>query len=111
MPFLLLFVLLSCSKNQTEVNSVIDYIKPGCIPTYLIEKGPALEGFEESYIYSEDKLTKFGFYTYEYAEDKVNRIYRNDDNYEEYFYDESNNIIESKEYNGIPLELVVHYTF
>jgi len=76
-----------------EINHYL--IANGCIPQKIVLDEPLLGAYEDDYIYENDKLIRYGSNTIEYENGLVSRVNLGAIRYEEYFYNEKFQVIQS----------------
>ena len=93
LPILILILSIGCKKDELKMNH--DLIADGCIPQKIVLDEPLLGGYEDNYIYENDRLIRYGNKTIEYEEGLVSRIKLGPNRYEEYSYNEEFQVIQS----------------
>lgn len=83
---ILVFLFSIGCKKENMISH--DLIAEGCIPQKVVVDEPILGGYEDNYVYDNDKLIRYGNNSIEYDNGLVSKITLGPSRYEEYFYND-----------------------
>ena len=95
-PILICIFSIGCKQDKVEITH--DLIADGCIPQRITLDEPLLGGYDDNYVYKNDRLISYGNNTIEYENGLVSRVNLGSNRYEEYFYNEVFKVIKSVQY-------------